>query len=82
MDAEVLYLQMTSKFPSWQEELRLTRRCELALRQFNLRVSRSSRNVMKITHAFATLAVTGSGEIERPVEKSRPTSWLVRRVRC
>jgi hypothetical protein len=25
--------------------------------------------------------MTGSGEIERPVEKSRPTSWLVRRMR-
>jgi len=37
---------------------------------------------MKIGRAFATLAMTGSGEIERPVEKSRPTSWLVRRMRC
>jgi hypothetical protein len=26
--------------------------------------------------------MTGSGEIERPVEKSRPTSWLVQRMRC
>lgn len=40
-----------------------------------------SRKVMKISRAFATLAMTGSGEIERPVEKSRPTSWLVRRMR-
>ena len=31
---------------------------------------------MKISRAFATLATTGSREIERPVEKSRPTSWL------
>jgi len=36
---------------------------------------------MKISPAPATLALTGSGEIERPVEKLRPTSWLVRRMR-
>ena len=59
-----------------------TRRYEKALRQFNLRVRRSSRKVMKISRAFATLAMTGSREIERPVEKSRPTSWLVLRMRC
>jgi hypothetical protein len=59
-----------------------TRRCGLALRSAHLRVRRRSRKVMKISSAFATLAMTGSGEIERPVEKSRPTSWLVRRMRC
>jgi hypothetical protein len=36
---------------------------------------------MKINLSFATLAMTESGEIERPVEKSRPTSWLVQRMR-
>ena len=40
-----------------------------------------SRKVMKINLSSATLAMTGSGEIERPVEKLRPTSWLVQRMR-
>jgi len=79
--AIVLCFQLNANFQAGKNSLR-TRRYEKALRQFNLRVRRSSRKVMKISRAFATLAMTGSREIERPVEKSRPTSWLVLRMRC
>jgi hypothetical protein len=49
------------RFPTAKGASR-TRRCELALREFNLRVSRSSRKVTKISRAFARLSMTGSGE--------------------
>jgi len=81
VDAIVPCFQSTPNFPSWRAE-RSERAGGLALGKFNLRVRRSSRKVMKINLSFATLAMTGSGEIERPVEKSRPTSWLVQRMRC
>lgn len=70
------------RFPKLASRAPRRRRCGLVLGSFNLRVRQSSGKVMKISLSFATLMMTGSGEIERPVAKSRPTSWLVQRMRC
>ena len=42
---------------------------------------RSSRNFLKVSPGSGRLVPARSGEIDEPVELSRPFKWLIRRVR-